>query len=82
MAALVEGAVRPDVNRRRDQSKFARRGVAAIARSEAAGDSIPAETVIAKPNAKVAAAIERQNEAAPVECQISGIPDSFQPRGR
>jgi hypothetical protein len=34
---------------------FARRGLAAIARSEAAGDWIPAETVIAKLEAKVEA---------------------------
>ena len=62
MAALVENAVRTEVSRRRDQSEFVRRGLAAIARSEAAGDWIPAETVIAKLEAKVAAARERQKK--------------------
>lgn len=60
MASLVENAVRTEVARRRDQSEFVRRGLAAIARSEADGDWIPAEVVIAKLEAKVAAARERQ----------------------
>lgn len=63
MAALVENAVRTEVTRRRDQSEFVRRGLAAIARSEADGDWIPAETVIAKLEAKVAAARERQKKS-------------------
>ena len=62
MASLVENAVRTEVSRRRDQSEFVRRGLAAIARSEAAGDWIPAETVIAKLEAKVTAARERQKK--------------------
>jgi predicted transcriptional regulator len=62
MAALVENAVRIEVSRRREQSEFVRRGLAAIARSEAAGDWIPAETVIAKLEAKVAVARERQKK--------------------
>jgi Arc/MetJ-type ribon-helix-helix transcriptional regulator len=62
MAALVENAVRIEVTRRRDQSEFVRRGLVAIARSEADGDWIPAETVIAKLEAKVAAASERQRQ--------------------
>lgn len=60
MAALVENAVRREVVRRRDQSEFVRRGLAAVARSEADGDWIPAELVIAKLEAKVVAARERQ----------------------
>lgn len=62
MAALVESAVRTEVARRRDQSEFVRRGLASIARSEADGDWIPAEQVIAKLEAKVAAARERQKK--------------------
>lgn len=62
MAALVESAVRTEVARRRDQSEFVRRGLASIARSEANGDWIPAEQVIAKLEAKVAAARERQKK--------------------
>lgn len=42
-----------------EQSEFVRRGLASIARSEAAGDWIPAEDVIAKLEAKLAAARER-----------------------
>ena len=45
MASLVESAVRTEVSRRRDQTEFVRRGLASIARSEADGDWIPAETV-------------------------------------
>jgi hypothetical protein len=63
MASLVEKAVRTEVARRRDQSEFARRGLAAIARSETAGDWIPADVVIAKLEAKVAAAKERQQKS-------------------
>jgi Arc/MetJ-type ribon-helix-helix transcriptional regulator len=64
MASLVENAVRTEVTRRRDQSEFVRRGLAAIARSEADGDWIAAETVIAKLEAKVAAARARQEKPA------------------
>ena len=60
MASLVESAVRTEVSRRRDQTEFVRRGLASIARSEADGDWIPAETVLAKLEAKVAAARKRQ----------------------
>lgn len=60
MASLVESAVRTEVSRRRDQTEFVRRGLASIARSEAEGDWIPAETVLAKLEAKVAAARKRQ----------------------
>ncbi len=63
MAALVESAVRTELARRRNQSEFVRRGLAAIARSEADGDWIPAESVIAKLEAKVAAAKVRQRQA-------------------
>ena len=62
MAALVENAVRTEVSRRREQSEFVRRGLASIARSEAAGDWVPAETVIARLQAKLAAATERQQQ--------------------
>jgi Arc/MetJ-type ribon-helix-helix transcriptional regulator len=62
MAALVENAVRTEVVRRRDQSEFVRRGLAAVARSEADGDWISAEHVIAKLEAKVAAARARQKQ--------------------
>ena len=60
LTSLVEAAVRAEVVRRKEQSEFVRRGLAAIARSEAAGDWIAAEDVIAKLEAKVAAARQRR----------------------
>ena len=56
LASLVETAVRSEVTRRRVHSEFIRRGMAAINRSVTAGDGIPAEVVIAKLEAKLAAA--------------------------
>lgn len=60
LTSLVEAAVRAEVTRRKNQSEFVRRGLAAIARSEAAGDWVAAEDVIAKLEAKVAAARQRR----------------------
>ena len=62
VGALVEDAMPPEVARRRDRSAFVRRGLAAIARSEAAGDWVPAGAVIAKLEAKVAAARARHKK--------------------
>jgi hypothetical protein len=56
MAGLVETAVRAEVTRRREQSEFIRRGLAAIARTVSANDGIPADAVIAKLEAKLASA--------------------------
>jgi hypothetical protein len=56
MAGLVETAVRAEVTRRREQSEFIRRGLAAIARTVSANDGIPADAVLAKLEAKLAAA--------------------------
>ncbi|MFT7773347.1 YlcI/YnfO family protein [Roseateles sp.] len=64
LASLVEQAVRTEVIRRRDQAEFVRRGLQSIARSEAAGDWIPADAVIAKLEAKVAAARQRQKKSS------------------
>lgn len=66
LAALVEKAVRSEVARRQDQAEFLRRGLAAIARCEAAGDWIPADVVLAKLEAKLAAAREQQKQRARV----------------
>jgi predicted transcriptional regulator len=60
LAALVEKAVRTEVARRREQQEFVRRGLASITSSRAAGDWIPAETVLAKLDAKLAAAQARK----------------------
>lgn len=56
LASLVETAVRNEVSRRRVQAEFIRRGMAAINRTVAAGDGVPAEVVIAKLEAKLATA--------------------------
>lgn len=56
MAGLVETAVRAEVTRRREQSEFIRRGLAAIARTVSANDGIPAGAVLARLEAKLAAA--------------------------
>jgi hypothetical protein len=56
MAGLVETAVRAEVTRRREQSEFIRRGLAAIARTVSANDGIPADAVLAKLEAKLASA--------------------------
>ena len=65
IASLVEDAVRVEVNRRRTQEDFVRRGLHAIARSEEAGDWIPAEQVIAKLESKLADARERMKHRVP-----------------
>jgi hypothetical protein len=64
LAALVEKAVRSEVARRQGQAEFLRRGLAAITRSEAVGDWIPADAVLAKLEAKLAAAREQQKQRA------------------
>jgi hypothetical protein len=56
LASLVETAVRNEVTRRQVQSEFIRRGMAAIHRTAAASDGVPAELVIAKLEAKLVAA--------------------------
>ena len=56
LASLVETAVRNEVTRRRVHSEFLRRGITAINRTVAASDGIPADVVIAKLEAKLAAA--------------------------
>ncbi len=61
-STLVKEGARAEVAHSIDPSEFIRRGQAAIARSEADGDGIPAEQVIAKLEAKLAAARERQKQ--------------------
>ncbi|MEY2249588.1 MULTISPECIES: YlcI/YnfO family protein [Comamonas] len=59
LASLVETAVRNEVKRRQVQSEFMRRGLASIQSTVAAGSGIPADSVIAKLEAKLAAAKQR-----------------------
>lgn len=56
LAALVEKAVSSEVLRRKSQAEFLRRGLAAIARTQQAGNGIAADAVIAKLEARLAAA--------------------------
>ncbi|GAB1391462.1 MAG: hypothetical protein AMXMBFR78_15920 [Rubrivivax sp.] len=68
VAALVEKAVSSELLRRRAQGEFVRRGLAAIARTQQAGDGIPAEVVLAKLEARLAAASRKpaRKSAAPL----------------
>ena len=59
LASLVETAVRNEVRRRQAQAEFVRRGLASIERTVASGEGIPAEALVAKLQAKLAAAKQR-----------------------
>lgn len=61
LSAFVENAVRSTVQKRKNQAEFIRRGIVAIEETKRAGSGIPAELVIAKLEAKLAAA--RQSKA-------------------
>ena len=56
LSEFVENAVRSTVQMRKDQAEFVRRGIAAIEEAKRVGGGIPAEVVIAKLEAKLAAA--------------------------
>lgn len=56
LSQFVENAVRTTVAKRKNQAEFIRRGMAAIDKTKRDGSGIPAEVVIAKLEAKLAAA--------------------------
>ena len=56
ISQFVESAVRTTVEKRKNQAEFVRRGMAAIEETKRAGAGIPAEVVIARLEAKLAAA--------------------------
>ena len=56
LSLFVENAVRETVAKRKNQTEFVRRGIAAIDATKRAGGGIPAEAVIAKLEAKLAVA--------------------------
>lgn len=56
LSEFVENAVRMTVSKRKNQAEFVRRGIAAIEETKRTGGGIPAEVVIAKLEAKLAAA--------------------------
>lgn len=56
LSQFMENAVRSTVVRRKNQAEFVRRGIAAIEATQRDGSGVPAEVVIAKLEAKLAAA--------------------------
>ena len=56
LSQFIENAVRSTVAKRKNQAEFIRRGMAAIDATQRDGSGIPAELVIAKLEAKLAAA--------------------------
>jgi hypothetical protein len=52
----MENAVRATVAKRKNQAEFIRRGIAAIEATKRDGNGVPAEVVIAKLEARLAAA--------------------------
>lgn len=62
LTALVETALRHEIVRRTNQSEFVRLGLASIEKTTRAGNGIPAEAVIAKLEAKLAA-VRRRRQA-------------------
>jgi Arc/MetJ-type ribon-helix-helix transcriptional regulator len=56
LSQFVESALRASAARRQAQSEFVRRGLASITQTQLAGNGIPAEAVIDKLEAKLAAA--------------------------
>ena len=56
LSQFVEDAVRSTVAKRKNQAEFIRRGIAAVEATQRDGSGIPANVVIAKLEAKLAAA--------------------------
>ena len=56
LSQFVENAVRATVAKRKTQAEFVRRGMAAIDEAKRSGGSIPADVVLVKLEAKLAAA--------------------------
>ena len=56
LSQFMENAVRATVAKRKNQAEFIRRGIAAIEATKRDGNGVPAEVVIAKLEARLAAA--------------------------
>ena len=56
LSQFVENAVRTTVAKRKNQAEFMRRGIAAIEATKLAGGGIPAEVMVVRLEAKLAAA--------------------------
>lgn len=63
LSEFVENAVRQTVSKRQNQAEFVRRGIAAIEETKRTGGGIPSEVVIAKLEAKLAAARRAKAQA-------------------
>ena len=64
LSEFVENAVRMTVSKRKIQAEFVRRGMAAIEETKRTGGGIAAEVVIAKLEAKLAAARRAKTQLA------------------
>ena len=58
LSQFMENAVRATVAKRKNQAEFIRRGIAAIEATKRDANGIPADVVIAKLEAKLAAAMQ------------------------
>ncbi len=56
VSKFVEGAVRREVDKRKCQAKFVRRGIAAIRDTQRTGNGVPASDVVARLEARSLAA--------------------------
>ena len=64
LSQFVENAVRTTVIRRKTQAEFIKRGIASIELTKREGGGVPAEVVIAKLEAKLAAARQAKAQRA------------------
>lgn len=62
LSQFVENAVRQTVLMRKHQAEFLRRGIAAIEETKRAGEGLSADTVLARLEAKLAAARQTQSQ--------------------
>ena len=62
LSQFVENAVRQTVLKRKHQAEFLHRGIAAIEETKRAGGGVAAEVVVAKLEAKLAAARRTQSQ--------------------
>lgn len=64
LSEFIENAVRATVTMRKNQAEFLRRGIVAIEETQRTGVGIPAEAVVGKLEAKLAAARQQQARRA------------------
>jgi hypothetical protein len=74
LSQFVENAVRATVTKRKTQAEFIRRGIAAIKSTQRDGSGVPAERVIAKLEATLAAATQGKTQPAAAADQGPMLP--------